>query len=249
MNSFLWIFLLLLSSFAVNAGVIEYGGYKRASDGNIVTGGGLEWLMWDQTKGKSINQALIEYGSNNWMLATGEQIAGLFNTFKFGHNNWGSTTVSQTHYSAWTDDENSAHNAFFRLFGYTQLMSCATTGPAEDCYYNHDPYMRANARYKVSNGSMTRYTAAVVLDDTENKFTRYLGAAGLAIGEYSANGRNGHVGVALVRTINISQTPVNTPGSLGLLLAGVFCFALYRLEVLKAVSNSNSLPSSRSASF
>lgn len=220
-----------------NAAIIEYGGYKRALDSNVVTGGGLEWLMWDQTKGKSINQALNEYSSSNWTLATGEQIASMFNVFKFGHDDWESTAVSQTHYSAWTADENSTHNAFFRMFGYTQLMSCSTTGLTEDCYYNHNPYMRANARYKVMDGSITKYTIAVVLDDTENKFTRYLGAAGLAIGEYSANGRNSTVGVALVRAIKAAPTPVNTPGSLGLLLAGVFCLAFYRQEKRSKVAS------------
>ena len=52
---------LLVTSMASQATIISHFGYERDSASNIVRGGGLEWLMWDVTKGMSINEALAAY--------------------------------------------------------------------------------------------------------------------------------------------------------------------------------------------
>ena len=66
---------LLVTSMASQAAIISHYGYERDSASNIVTGGGLEWLKWDVTKGLSINAALAAYSADGWMLASNSQMA------------------------------------------------------------------------------------------------------------------------------------------------------------------------------
>ncbi|REL34207.1 PEP-CTERM sorting domain-containing protein [Thalassotalea euphylliae] len=73
-----------------SAGLIS--DYSLDSDSNIVTdsGNNLEWLQWSVTDGMSIDQALSTYANDGWQLASGAQMAELFNGFElsYGEFDW-----------------------------------------------------------------------------------------------------------------------------------------------------------------
>lgn len=56
-------------------------GYDLDESTNIVTGGGLEWLQWDETVGMTVGQAITEYGVDGWRLATSTEMSNLLNSF------------------------------------------------------------------------------------------------------------------------------------------------------------------------
>lgn len=55
--------------------------YTLDESTNIVTGGGLEWLQWDETVGMTVGQAITEYGVDGWRLATSTEMSNLLNSF------------------------------------------------------------------------------------------------------------------------------------------------------------------------
>lgn len=70
-----------------HATTIEHFGYSLNTETNIVTGGGLEWLQWDETTQMKPVNALSSYGGvdglsgGNWRIATTADIHSLFNNF------------------------------------------------------------------------------------------------------------------------------------------------------------------------
>ncbi|WP_448550875.1 PEP-CTERM sorting domain-containing protein [Thalassotalea montiporae] len=79
-----------LVSLTSYAGLIS--DYSLDSDTNIVTdsGNNLEWLQWSETRRMSIDDALAAYASDGWQLASGAQMADLFNAFdlSYGEFDW-----------------------------------------------------------------------------------------------------------------------------------------------------------------
>lgn len=74
-----------LSIASINhAAQITYAGYTLDTESNIVSGGGLEWLQWDQTAGQSPAAALANYDTAGWRIASNTEMAELFNSFGFG---------------------------------------------------------------------------------------------------------------------------------------------------------------------
>lgn len=75
---------LIVSSLA-SAITITHNGYSHDTSTNVVVGGGLEWLRWDETIGASIGsfQAGELDGTigSGWSLATGAQIAILYDKY------------------------------------------------------------------------------------------------------------------------------------------------------------------------
>ena len=70
-----------------NASIITHSGYTHDTTTEIVTGGGLEWLQWDFTKGnisKALNGIANTYSGGGWTLASNVQMAALFNGFGLG---------------------------------------------------------------------------------------------------------------------------------------------------------------------
>jgi len=71
-----WVFFF---SIVAHAASISHNGYTLDRTTDIVTGKGLRWLGWEQTRGKSIDQALEQ--NAGWRLATNDEVATLFNSF------------------------------------------------------------------------------------------------------------------------------------------------------------------------
>lgn len=80
MNKLILFFCILTSlSFSIHAEKITYSGYTLDTETNLVTGNGLEWLRWDQTKDYTISLALGVH--SEFRLATFEEMSELVNTF------------------------------------------------------------------------------------------------------------------------------------------------------------------------
>jgi len=127
--------LFLFTGFQANAALITHNGYTLDEDTDIVTGGGLEWLQWDVTKGLSVNTALAANGifggadyGNGWTLATNEQMAALFNAFTFNST----TTGTSLGFTANTD--NTVMDNFIELMGTTSLIQSLPYGSGVNGY-------------------------------------------------------------------------------------------------------------------
>ena len=77
--------LSLTFSIAASAATVSHYGYTLNTDTNIVTGGGLQWLQWDETLGMTLSQVQSTYSTNGWRLATNSEMAALFNSFNFDY--------------------------------------------------------------------------------------------------------------------------------------------------------------------
>lgn len=117
--------LFVLASNLSHASLITYGDYTLDEDTNIVTdtSTGLEWLQWDVTAGMSVAEALAEYESEGWTLASVDQISTLLNDFQLGTDlvltaMAGSTSRYSTAYDGIdTDYTEFLEYSLFDLFG------------------------------------------------------------------------------------------------------------------------------------
>lgn len=220
---------LLVASMASQAALISYNGYERDTANNYVTGGGLEWLMWDVTKGKSINEAIAAHGANGWELANNTQMASLFNVFKFDGSVWNANeNVTQNTFAAWTAGEDGPYRAFVQMFGYT------SDGPVTDTLAT-DPWLFTNAFYGNDGDADGQYNFAVVFDDYSMLWgDKREGAAGLAADSPSVERYTkwDFGGVALVREARVvPPAQVSLPGSLSLLALGLVAFGVRRRQL------------------
>ncbi|EHR42132.1 PEP-CTERM sorting domain-containing protein [Alishewanella jeotgali] len=235
---------LLLACCMAHASLIEYNGYSRDSSSNIVIGGGLEWLMWDVTKGMSINAALIHYASNGWELASNDQMTALFNAFEFGRSDWYSVEdVTLFSYVPWTPSETSRHSLFIQMFGMTFTTTCSSSIQV-GCYISSDPYIRSSAIYGSDTDSNGLFKLASVNDDALRRYWGWSGNFELEQYHHEALLYNDYVtlsstvaghGIALVRQINSSPTtplPVSVPTSLSLITLGLIGLA-YRRRITR----------------
>lgn len=238
---------LLITAMASQASVISHHGYERDSSSNIVKGGGLEWLMWDVTKGMSVNQALAAYADAGWQLATNDMMASLFNTFVFGKDNWSANTnIVQSAQVSWNAGgethhaELSEHNKFMSLFGLTQEL-----------YSGHraNDHLRSTFAFFLNDNNSLGY--ASVADDysrdlyqpgycTGSVFNRrcydgywyvqyYAHTAGIWETAASFDTASGNLGVALVRSLAVEQPlAVPAPATLCLLVLGLLALATRR---------------------
>lgn len=224
----------LVASMATQASVIEYNGFSRDVSSNIVTGNGLEWLMWDVNKGKSITEALDEYSHAGWMLATDTQINSLFNKFQFGKSDWSTAVNTNIRYSyPRSEGDVTPHEEFLELFGVTQFTSCTTlslycnvlsTDPQSSTYVLYSAAKNAEKPYRnawvsspytwISGGTMT-----------------YKDGGWAALSEHIHT--NPYVSfpdqsVALVRTQTNSPASVSLPATFGLLGLGLIALGYRR---------------------
>lgn len=144
----------LTLSLCSHAAIISHNGYSLDTTTNVVTGGGLQWLQWDETVGQSIDTALGAYAADGWRLASNVEMANLFNSFAFG------TTIntSEEGWRAWRGEVPTTEvDKMVELFGATNSGSSVplvdplkTTGalfgadPDGNNWYNlvrlHDDY-------------------------------------------------------------------------------------------------------------
>lgn len=230
---------LLLTSLSAQATLISHFGYERDSASNIVTGYGLEWLKWDVTTGMGINTALSTYASQGWRLASNDDMAFMFNQFKFGKDDWhADESVLQEKFIPWNSgDEFSSHAKFIHLFGATRQNSCSIDNRATNCYSNDDPLLLSYALFGADVNLNRFYNIAVVRDDA-----MYLSSAGYTLpmshhafvssDQYGLDFLDAMVGVALVRDFVPDNVAVPTPGSIGLLALGLVALGYRRRQVL-----------------
>ena len=217
---------LLLMSIASHASLISHLGYERAAGSNYVTGGGLEWLMWDVTKGMSINAARDKYALEGWTLASNRQMADLFNAFQFGKTDWvAGESELQSETIPWDVEENSRHNMFIDLFGYTAFDG----GPN---YRPVDPLIFSMAFFGSDSNKNGRFQYASLYDDSiDISFDVIIDHHARISDEYGTESWSlPYAGVALVRVV---KNDVTLPGSISLLALGFIALGFRRRQFLR----------------
>lgn len=242
LRSFFILLVLLIASTSSQAALIEYQGYSRHTDSDVVTGGGLEWLKWDLTKNMSISDALFAYQDKGWSLASNAQMALLLNDFQFGKNDWNDVEWASQYIDSITfNTVDSTMESFFELFGYTSLIEEGSFGV---CAYFTDlgckspgySYKEALVFYGNDADGDQLYNEASILNRwmslSVDGFV-YRNSAEL-YGDYANAfwGASDNRGVALVRTAGSTPLPVSLPGSFSLLVLGLVALA-YRRRTLR----------------
>lgn len=233
---------LMFTSMASQAALISHYGYERDSSSNIVKGGGLDWLMWDVTKGQSISQALSNF--SGWRLASNTEMATLFNTFEFGKSDW--TSKERGHQEgrlSWTPEEKSSTNHFLSLFGVTRIAAECTSPDAVICVEPGEGLQVATALYGSDVNMDGYYMVAEIVDDYQMRWTGVTdivnyGGYALIQGDYIRGDEwfEG-VGVALVRTSTTAPDQVPLPSSIGLLAFGLAALGLRRRLPLNSLTS------------
>lgn len=231
---------LLISSMSAHAALISHFGYERDSASNIVTGGGLEWLKWDVTKGMSVNTALEKYGSQGWRLASNAEMASTYNRFSFGRDVWYALeTMSEGKAESFVFDiVPSSHTQFINLFGATSINSCSLSAKSIRCYADEEPDVRALAIFGSDSNQNGKYNYAEVVDDSiylrkdswtgEERIVFNNNVAQLYNDRVDSNDSSPTRGVALVRSGVSGNVEVPTPASIGLLALGLVALGVRR---------------------
>jgi hypothetical protein len=237
LKKFLVAACLLSTSMASQATVIEYNGYKRDSASNIVTGGGLEWLKWDVTKGLSIKQALAARSAQGWRLASNSDVVSLFNAFHFGAAIFSSSEAQGNGINLnWRVGESSAMNDFLSLFGIT-ISSMCRAGEMNYCYFPGDPFVGTQAWFGSDSDRDGLYKAAIVYDDYSTLYSGnpfgQPGKVEITPDVYTVDRKESFYGVALVRDAAVVTNPVNQPESISFLALGLAALGFRRRQAIR----------------
>lgn len=221
-------FTLSIFSLPSHAGVISFNGFTHDTSTDVVTGNGLEWLQWDLSIGRSISWAngggadLLGYGTG-WTVATGSQVAGLFNTF-FGINSFsnleGVSQVVSTGVD--TGTEGGADLTFISMFGDTYAAAGLSNNLGEG------GFQRSSALFGEDVNQDGLFMLASVQDDYVNNGGLTLdGKAQLLWSPlYNNSWASGQQGIVLVRST--SSVTVTEPSTLMVLLLLPFIFLANR---------------------
>jgi hypothetical protein len=203
-----------------NAVVITHNNYTLNPSTNIVTHtDGTEWLQWDVTKGKSIDEALGIYESDGWVLAGNTQMGSLFADF-----GWiGGIDENSTYYydSPYTSiDGDSAMDQFLELFGNTRTVSGGVYGVGAD------EVREVIALFGDDADGDSKFNAAAVQSDFTTFSTitdKYIALRTSDI--LTSSNINSIYGVALVRV-----TEVPEPSTLAIFALGMIGLASRRFK-------------------
>lgn len=243
-----------------HAGPITYNGYTLDEAENIVSGGGLEWLQWDETIGLSADEVSTDPVYAGWRLANNNEMASLFNAFTLGGSSWDTDpTTTQLQQTDWDMTEDTSFNNFMSLFSFTIDTDTSITqyGTITSTYSQTDRLKGAGAWYGNGVGPRSCFSGwvactlvgrAIVVDDR----TRLTAdSSGTPLGQISAVARLERVepsgphradvypsdytaryyGVALVRTLSVPE-----PSSLAIFVLGLMGLSLRHFRKKSASS-------------
>jgi hypothetical protein len=187
----------LTVSLSANAATVSYYGYSLDTDTNIVTGGGLEWLQWDETIGMSLDDALAAYP--NMRGATNAEIAALLNSFEFGMVFDDIESTSQGIPSPFdSNTESIQHHNFIELFGIT----CPTCPDYGSPAWAGGAEMRTlSAAYFGDEDGDGKINNVYVRDDFLIGFTQIEGYVTLYGEGWNTDTRDSEAGIALVSAV------------------------------------------------
>jgi predicted metalloprotease with PDZ domain len=203
-------------SLSTNAAIISHNGYTHDTTTTSIFGGGLEWLQWDQTLGKSYNDVRADATYSSWRLATNLEVATLFNAFAFGTTIFDSDrTTYQLQTTSWSASETSTHNYFISLFGTTFLDTMVHTST--------DPDRITLAVFGNPDAFDNHLNLARVVDDSTHIALGHQDSSALLFdNRFSPDISELGVGVALVRSPSQVPEPTTvTIFTLGLLSLGL----------------------------
>lgn len=215
---------VLFFSTASHANLIKYKGYTLDESANIVTedASGLEWLQWNQTNGLSVTEALTQFGSSGWGLASSTQVAHLVNSFMFDPNYTfsasanGAQIINQP-FVAGDVVENSPFLQFITLFGNLYSVNFGTSDSkiSTGAFFSHDAQSQGNVR-RIS-----------VDDDLLFSDGSTFSNSVLFSQPFPASDNGSFLdGIALVRSSSL--TSVSEPGILSLLVLGLLSIGVRR---------------------
>ena len=183
--------VILYSHFSIAATISHYG-YTLDTDTDIVTGGGLEWLQFDETGGQSVSEAIGTYSDSGWSLATVENVLNLFYDF-FGVSEspgFGDSLL-EAHYDA-IEGEDQPINHFIEIFGDT----FATSG--QGSHGGSDHFQSSSFQFGALNENGF-YQWGLVHDDYNNGFSSDVMIGGMFKLDEGFLSANSTYGIALVR--------------------------------------------------
>lgn len=173
--------ICLTFTLSTHAASISYYGYTLDTETNIVTGGGLRWLQWDETTGQSVTQALATHGSSGWRLATSSEMATLFNAFDFRITFEGDDSITQTVSFLEPYQSEGVADRFIQLFGASisppPEYTCPYCSQVPVSYYNTTPefefqprsnFLFSLALYGSDQNGDGIYSRAEVFEDTSS---------------------------------------------------------------------------------
>lgn len=215
-------FFMATMASTVSATLISHNGYTLDTDTNIVSDGTLEWLRWDQTIGRSVNQAVAEFGGDGWGVASNVQMAQLFNAFFVTSNGipWDAdeNTHQETSYSY--SDGQVESSLFMELFGITGIKDICLS-----C--NGDSRNETYALFGHDLDADLLHSRAYVFDSYKVGSTTRPQWIGLPL-DFVTNA-NPAVGVALVRNANLDASAnIPEPASIALVALGLAGMSLLR---------------------
>lgn len=224
--------LLLLISFNGSSAIIESRGYSLDTSTNIITGGELEWLNWDETFELSVNNVYSSPQFNGWRLATSHEMYGLLNTF-FGPNlsiDTNSTDrqrLNSVFGSEFGEDFFSVFTGYLDNFCGTSRNGCLTN---------------PQNRTKVIYGEELALKHLFIRDEYDwgnesRGFSNAYGYLEISRGAASADLSNGQTSIALVRGIGSASTQPPTSVSVSEPNQLIF-FSVFLLIVLRFKSAS-----------
>lgn len=208
-------FLFLTACVAVNnvqATLITESGYTLNTNTNIVTGGGLEWLQWDETVGLSINDVMdpnSQFAQEGWTVASNQNMAMLFTDWGFGPSG-----------HVWDVDDNTIQGVFDVKGSYMDLTAFKFSNLFGFTSQNPPLTWDSAALFGSDSDNDGLFSTAIVRTFDNPSYSFATGSSSIFADDdpsVTSDTSFADYGVALVRT----PVKVPEPGSLALALIAI----------------------------